>query len=92
VRAYFESSLFWWPAVLRLCLFSIMTSGGVLLSQLNGKSTEDFAKFGWVEWTMFWGPVIAAWIGTKIAFLDQTMGKLRQEKSETQVWQKGQTI
>lgn len=92
MRDYFESGMFWWPAILRLFLFSLVTAGGVLLAQLDGKVTEDFASYGWVEWLKFSGPVMAAFLGTIIAFLDQTMGKLRQEKSETAVWQKGQTI
>jgi hypothetical protein len=91
MKEFYYRTMFWWPAIVRLCLFSILTSGGVLLSQLQGKKTSDFAAFGWVEWTLFWGPVFAAWIGTKIAFLDQTMGKLR-EQSETAVWRKGETI
>jgi hypothetical protein len=91
VRNFYEKSIFWWPAVLRLFLFSLVTSGGVLLAQLDGKVSEDFAKYGWVEWVKFSGPIAAAFLGTIIAFLDQTMGKLR-EQSETAVWEKGQTI
>ena len=92
MNAFYHSTMFWWPAILRLLLFSIVTSGGVLMAQLDGKVTEDFAAFGWVEWVKFAGPVFAAFIGTHIAFLDQTMGKLRQEHSDTAVWEKGQTF
>ena len=72
-------------AVLRFVLFSIVTAGGVLLGSLQGKTSEDFVKFGWVEWLMFWGPIVGAWLGTVIAFLDQTMGKLRETR-DTTIW------
>lgn len=89
---FYFKTLFWWPAILRLMLFSLVTTGGVMYAQLEGKVSEDFAGFGWVEWAKFAWPGIATFVGTHIAFLDQTMGKLRQEESETTAWQKGQTI
>lgn len=91
MRKAYLATIFWWPAILRLTIFSLMTSGGVFLSQLDGKTTKDFAGFGWVEWSIFWGPIVVSWLGTKLAFLDQTMGKLREER-DTQVWKKGETI
>lgn len=76
--------------MLRLGLFSIVTAGGVLLAQLDGKTTQDFSTYGWVEWIKFFGPVAAAFLGTIIAFLDQTMGKLREDRAAE--WKPGQTF
>jgi hypothetical protein len=90
VTEFYRRTVFWWPAVLRFFLFSIVTAGGVLLGQLQGKKSSDFAAFGWVEWLMFWGPIAGAWIGTVIAFLDQTMARLRE--ADTAEWKPGQTI
>lgn len=61
-----------------------MTAGGAFMAQLNGKTSADFAEYGWVEWSLFWGPVALTWLGTILAFLDQTMGRLREKgESET---------
>jgi hypothetical protein len=76
----YYSTVFWWPAILRLSIYSVLTAGGVLIVQLE-------------KWTKFWWPVIAAWLGTKLAFLDNAMAKLREKhKSETEVWKAGETI
>jgi hypothetical protein len=89
----YYSTVFWWPAILRLSIYSVLTAGGVLIVQLEKRNTADFVNYGWVEWTKFWWPVIAAWLGTKLAFLDNAMAKLREKhKSETEVWKAGETI
>lgn len=55
------------------------------MAQMTGKKSSDFAAFGWVEWTLFWGPVWLTWLGTILAFLDQTMGRLREkDEGETE--------
>lgn len=56
-----------------------MTAGGALLAQLDGKATVEFSGYGWVEWCKFWTPVVLTWLGTILAFLDQTMGRLREK-------------
>lgn len=73
------STIFWWPAILRLFIFSTMTAGGAFLAQLEGKKTGDFANYGWVEWNSFAWPIFLTWLGTILAFLDQTMGRLREK-------------
>lgn len=86
----FNQAIFWWPALLRLSLFSVVAALTVFMAQADKLTTETIRAYSWWDWVKFCGPIVVAWLNTKIAFLDQTLGKLRQE--HTQIWRKGETI
>lgn len=88
---WFKMQWYWWPALLRLLIFSVMTAGGALLGQLGERTTQTFTTYGWAEWTKFWVPIVLAWLGVWLAFLDQTLARLKNE-ADGGVWSKGDTI
>lgn len=69
----------WWPVMLRFLVFSLLTAGGAFYSQIEDKTTEEFNRYGWTEWAKFWTPIMLAWLGVMLAFLDQTITKLREQ-------------
>ncbi len=87
---WFQSNWYFWPAILRLIIFSVMTAGSATLGQLGEKSTTTFHDYGWVEWMKFWVPIVIAWLGVWLAFLDQTLAKLKSDEGTSQ-WKKSQT-
>ena len=78
MRKLYLGYILWWPVALRLILFSMVTLGTSYLAQIEGKTSEEIAKWSWVQWTIFWTPVFIQLLNIQIAFLDQTLARLKQ--------------
>lgn len=90
MKKMYRATIFWWPAIFRAVLLSLVTAAGVFIAQSDKLDTETVLKYSWWDWAKFTLPITVALANTVIAFLDQTMGNLRNE--ETQIWKAGETI
>lgn len=75
----FQSARFWWPGILRALIIVFLAGATVFVAQLEKITSDDTVKWGWVEWSKFWGPIIVAKGIALKGFLDDTMQKLRDQ-------------
>lgn len=85
--ALHRSFVFWLPAIIRLILYAAVTMVSAFMIQSDKFKTADSLGWGWIEYSRFWAPILAAGAGTIVAFLDQTMAGLRKER-ETAMFQR----
>lgn len=73
---------YWKLAIFKVCLYSVVVGASDFLTDTETWSQETWNATGWFELCRIWVSNWVAMAGVVLAFLDTSMGQLREQSNK----------